>query len=252
MYRVILAANNHPDYSFLIPLTAILWRERTMYKPLCIVSDALLAGDLRKLGFDVGSETFFNDRMEAKLSRWYSHSQPGVDRDDVLLLADVDAWPIDGAYWNRTAEKPVTCFYGDAYQGRRHCTHGFRATAMALKEICGGGMHGRIDELRKLPMDDERRYSDDCAQSELFLKWMEGREQFVEILTRGPSPPKDRIDRSAWPESFNLTGKVDAHLPRDASDRRVWLQIRPLFRALAPGWADWADSYYESWARGIV
>lgn len=244
---VVLAADSHPDYDFLIPLTSILWKERTMYKPLWIRHKGAgfapsTFGDVRDHFGD-----FENDRLSVKLRRW--HSWKFVNRDDTLLLQDVDIWPISSDFWNRPIEKSVTCFYGDAFQGKRHCTSGFRASAVALAQIASGTAKERMEELRRLPEDHEYRHSDDAAQSPLVLKWMESHPGDYELINRGPSPPRDRIDRSAWPETFDLTGKVDAHLPRDASDKRVWNQILPLFDLLAPGWSGWVRAFRAAWER---
>lgn len=251
MNRVIIATNYHPDYLFLAPLTAILWATRTGYRPTIFGPASKAVAFLEHSGMvDWHYAQFQNDRMAVKLSRWYSAFACG--KEDDLLLSDADCWPVNGAFWDRPLTKLVTCFYGDAYQNKRHATHGFRAKAWVLADICEGKTRdGRLSELRKLPEDDERRWSDDASQAELVLKWMAEHPNDYELVERGPSPPKDRIDRSNWPSTFDLAGKVDAHLPRDASDRRVWMTIYPLFEKLAPDWAGWARAYYESWSRSF-
>lgn len=260
--KAILATNSHPDYLFLAPLTAILWAARTGYRPVVFTSQETPSlAFLRRSGLlDLHVIGPQNDRMAIKLARWYCHSY--FVAGDTLLLTDVDCWPIDGAFWDRPASKAVTCFYGDAYQGKRHATHGFRASVAAFRQIftaysfrreeflvraCPGD--DRLNELRALPEDDERRWSDDASQAALVLKWMAEHPDDYEIVKRGPSPPQDRIDRSDWPGAFDLAGKVDAHLPRDASDRRVWRMIYPLFEKLAPDWAGWAKAYRDEWER---
>lgn len=253
-YRVVLAADKHPDYQFLLPLTAILWHERTAYRPY------VLTPSERPLPQEVASfcdvEFFLpcNNRLYTKLMRWYAPVKPKTFHvDDQVMLQDVDIWPIDPRFWVREDQKPLTCFYGDAFQGNRHCTSGFMATPDIYRQILGtkATAHDRLRELQAMEweMGSERLHSDDAAQSDLTVPWIKGNPQHVDLVQRGPSPPANRIDRSNWPEKFDLEGKVDAHLPRDASDRRVWLQIRPLFRMLAPGWADWADAYRDAWER---
>jgi len=187
--------------------------------------------------------------MAPKLSRWHCHRhlKPG----DQALLTDVDMWPIDGAFWNRPPTHEVTCFYGDAFQYSKHTTLGFRASMEALEAIAPGTWQQRLDELWTLPEDHEYRHSDDASQSPLVLAWMQKNPGRYELIERGPSPPADRIDRSRWPETFDLTGMVDAHLPRDVSDRRVWNMILPLFDLLAPTWSGWARAYQSAWRRAI-
>jgi hypothetical protein len=265
MNRVIIAVNVHPDYLFLAPLTAILWATRTGYRPTIFTShETPSLTFLKRSGLcDLNVVNPQNDRMAIKLLRWYCY--PFFNPDDALLLADVDCWPINGAFWDRPVTKPITCFYGDAYQGKRHATHGFRASVTAFRKICpvpDDPMRymvaplcpgsSRVAELRKLPEDDERRWSDDASQAELVLKWMAEHPNDYELVERGPSPPDNRIDRSDWPSTFamlDFIGKADAHLPRDASDRRVWRMIYPLFEKLAPDWAGWARSYRDEWER---
>ena len=227
---VVLAANSHPDYSFLLPITQAVWRCRTLYVPLSVPSHGIQ-----------------RDRMAIKLSRWYSWRY--ANPDDTLLLTDVDLWPIDGAFFNRPSARRVTLFYADAFQYKRHTTLNARFRADALKEITEGKTwQERLEEIRKRPDDWEGRHSDDCAQSELLMAW-KGYPDECEMVERGPSPPATRIDRSRWPETFDITGMVDAHLPRDASDGRVWRKILPLFDLLCPSHSKWVREYRDRWER---
>lgn len=249
---VVLSANNHPDYQFLLPLTAILWAERTSYKPLVLTSRVTetlaMLRDSGTIRLEVVEH--HNDRLYPKLARWYAYRYFTV-RDDVtqFLLSDVDLWPIDGKWYDRPAKKAVTLFYADAYQYEMHATCHVRGTPRAFNEITkGGNASTRIEEIRKLPDDWDGRHSDDCAQSELLMAW-KGYKDECEMVERGESPPKTRIDRSNWPSRFDLDGMIDAHLPRDASDGRVWRLIEPLFAKLAPSWAGWARCYRKAWER---
>ena len=199
MKRVILAANNHPDYSFLAPLTAILWATRTGYRPAVFTVRVTGVLDfLAKSGvIDLFPVTVKHDRMAIKLTRWYSYTYfpwMGSEEGDRLLLMDVDCWPINGAFWDREKKARVVCHYGDAFQGKAHTTLGFEATCKALQEIAPGNADERLKQIRKLPEDDERRHSDDAAQSLLVLAWMDKHPGQSELIKRGPSPPKDRID----------------------------------------------------------
>jgi len=262
MNYVVLSADKHPDYQFLLPLTCILWATRTKLRPLAITAVETPAlkflSDADLIDVYLLNE-IENDRLAIKLHRWYSYriicDTVYGDSDDTLLLQDVDIWPIDSDFWNRSYSKPVTCHYGDAFQGKRHCTSGFRATSSTLREICPTTVKDRLKQLRELPEDDERRHSDDAAQSDLVLKWMKANPDSYELIERGPSPPKNRIDRSNWTLYLEKDSRyandlyVDAHLPRDASDRRVWKLIEPLFNHLAPEWAGWAATYRKAWER---
>lgn len=247
MKRVVLAANSHPDYQFLLPITARVWDARTEYRPTIITSEVTeQLGPLKHDGiWDVHEVEMQRDRLYAKLCRW--HSWNLCHKEDLLLLTDVDHWPVNGEFWNQDTGRPVTMFYGDAFQGRMHTTLGFRAKAFALKEITEGkSVQDRIEEIRNAPDNWDGRHSDDCAQSELVMKW-KGYPNLCHMVERGPSPPKTRIDRSAWPEQFHLAGMVDAHLPRDASDGRVWRKILPLFDVLCPDQKEWVRKYRKDW-----
>jgi hypothetical protein len=251
MRYVVLAANSHPDYQFLLPLSCILWKTRTTYTPLVLSTtenaqmDFLDAAGLADCRVYDGADPFPNDRLAIKLSRWYSWKH--VENNDELLLMDVDLWPVNGEFWNLGTDEPLAHFYADAFKDRRHiATAGLRSTAIALQDITENKTwQERLAELRKLPEDDERRHSDDAAQAELYYK----KERAMFRVERGAeTPPVNRIDRALWPTVFDLN-HADAHLPRDASDRRVWLKIKPLFDALAPGWKDWAKAYRDAWER---
>lgn len=247
MNRVVLAVNDHPDFKFLVPITARVWAARTGYRPTILTTSHIeeLSPTKHDGIWDVHEVDCRRDRLYIKLCRWYSWMV--CHKEDVLLLTDIDHWPIDGAFWNQDTGRPVTMFYGDAFQGRMHTTLGFRAKAFALQEITeGGDPDSRIAQIRQRPDDWDGRHSDDCAQSELVMKWA-GYPSLCHMIERGPSPPKTRIDRSAWPEKFDLTGKVDAHLPRDASDGRVWRKILPLFDLLCPDQSAWVREYRKRW-----
>lgn len=245
MKYVVLAADNHPDFQFILPITAVLWAERTIYKPL--VLSTYTGGELKSLAKQgiislktIGTEITAN-RLSIKLVRWYSWQW--ANPDDELFLMDADLWPIDGEFHNPKTDKDVVLFYADAYKGRMYSTAAVRARATALKEITKGeSVTSRMREIAEYPEQWEGHHSDDCSQSELLLKWP-GYPSHCHMINRGPSPPKTRIDRADWPTKFKLDGMIDAHLPRDIADVRVWKLIEPLFNLLAPYRIEWVKKY---------
>ena len=266
-HYVVLSVNSHPDYRFLAPLTAILWLERTVYKPLIFSSKPCQS--LRMLN-EAGAITLLeqempNDRLYVKLLRWYAWSS--VLPEDALMPSDVDLWPIDGSWYQRPIQKPVTLFYSNAFQYKRHTTCHVRATAETWRAIvCPDASHppSAKEKLKSLHSlyaeDDERRHSDDAAMSEVLMKWP-GYPNGCEMVERtGGGPPNRRIDRSNWPDRFNidcmihsdlLGNMIDAHLPRDCGDRRVWTKVLPLFDALAPKWSGFARVHRQLWEREL-
>lgn len=250
---VVLAADSDASFQFLLPITSVLWAERTIYKPLvlttrinkCLTTLAKEGTIELKI---IGTEITRN-LMSIKLTRWYSWQH--VKAEDDLFLMDADLWPIDGEFHNPKTVKEVTLYYADAYKGKMYSTAAILAKASALKEITKGeSVSHRLKECEKYPADWEGHHSDDCAQSLLLLKWS-GYPAKCHMIDRGPSPPKTRIDRSDWPKTFTnklLEGKVDAHIPRECCDLRVWQMVEPLFTLLAPNRNEWVKNWRAEWA----
>jgi len=274
---VTIGVNENPDYAFLTPFTALLWRERIGFEPI-----VLAVGDwsLPKFGNIINRKGAVTMRallrhgittmpvapMEGlETGRTAQQCRELVGCIDALqdeawaMPADADLWPIRRAFYQQHQDKPgrVTSYYanGDHYQTLPTCHVTMQLSKWrALYGVKPGdditaACRRNLEEwlpVRKYWHNDMPFTMWMADQGIVAHKVLNLPEGFEKIERHG-HPPVDRLDRNGWPPSYDHETYVDAHMPRRPDEPDVWPRVLELFSKLLPQYTEWAKEYRQEY-----
>lgn len=274
--RVVIGVSSWRDYSFLAPLTAVIWKDLIGLEPfLMLVGDwttpernRVALSALKYLEIEhvpVGTLEGYPEATLAQNCRQHAAVMP-FPGDAWLMLSDADLWPINQRFYYKheaPGRHELALYYsnGDHYQTFPTCHQ--VARARTWREIMGykEGDDLRTAVLRNLePWLKGNAYgfkdpnfavwmSDQAMATDKIKAW-KGFPGLAMQIERPGHPPADRVDRSVWPKALDLKGKTDAHVLRPADQPGNWERVRELFGKLCPKRLEWADHYRERYLRG--
>jgi len=276
--RVILSSSSWRDYSFLVPITALLWREVIGYEPFvfavgdwtrskrCIASKEYL----ERLGVrhvNLTALEGLNESSVAQNCRQHAAALREFQDDEWLMLSDADLWPLWKPFYHQheSSHARMALYYanGDHYQSYPTCH--MTARASTWREMMGlqadddllGQLRRSYDEWLK-PRIEGKGPSDAG-----WVEWNMDQWRTAEIIKRQSwfstgtlmierlgHPPVDRIDRGAWPKEPKVLGMVDAHLPKAPDQPGIWESVRPLLEQLVPDRLAEIDAYRLEYLAG--
>lgn len=259
--RAVLGCSHWRDYQFLLPMTALCWRERIGIEPVCLLTGnwdnprgRVTKGYLRALEVEtheLGSLEGYEDSTFAQNCRQHAAALPFPD-EAWLMLSDADLWPIYREFYHQHEDFPgkFTLYYanGDHYQSFPTCHQTARAkdwrelyrlkpngdVAGQCKWTLDGYILPRIAGKTPAEAGWVAWMSDQWSSSEKIkaAPWFPGGTRQIE---RAGHPPVDRIDRSVWPTGpLSITGMVDAHMPKAPNEETYWPKVRELLGLLLP------------------
>lgn len=132
---VALSSSTTRDYNFLLPLTALFWRDVIGIEPFCLLAGrwdsnnrtsvalkALCHHDFRLHWLPFYSSPYDESTMAQNVRQHAATNQSlGLD-DDWLMPSDADLWPLRKDYYHQHEKnwKRATCLYsnGDHFQGK--------------------------------------------------------------------------------------------------------------------------------------
>ena len=265
-FAVISSSRNH-SYDAFLPMTALMWRRVVGFEPLVLLTDTAAEWGGTKVGtvvlstlLDLKVNVHFIGHIEGYLEAQASQSSRQhaaaliMNEDDVLITADQDMWPLNHDWFRRhdPAKYAVTLWYANAYgpvvhpsSPPYHCTPYVGATAKVWREVMGLRQTGEIASQLQDNFDRTLGRSHDSWMAwwhdELFfgsrLKAWHGYPSQCQFIEREGQPPRDRIDRSGWPNSYSkefLAGIVDAHCIRPPLVAPNWQPLRDLLMHYLP------------------
>lgn len=272
---VTIGANEIPDYQFLAPLTALLWKERIGFAPIIFKVGDWLAPSLGNIATRKGRVAI--EAMEHHKIP-YMHVEPmegletgrtaqqcrelvgclGLDPERWAMPADADLWPIRQQFYQQHQDKPgkIVSYYanGDHFQTLPTCH--VTMQIYRWRELYGVKGGDDITAACKRNFDEwlpKRRWQ---IWDVNFAKWMADQAIVSEKVMAQPDgyvkieryghPPVDRIDRNIWPAGYDIAPYVDAHMPRKP-DEDNWPKVIELFSKLLPEHADWANQYRKDY-----
>lgn len=271
MRYVVIGCSPTQPYDFLLPFTARLWRDHIGIEPILILTGEpstwaqrpVLPELLDFRWLMLGQIPGFDRGTVAQSARQHAAAIPWLDPNDFLLTSDADLWPLSPAYYaQQDAGKAATFWYANAYNYEHHCTchigmpvHRWRAVMGLqpgnLKEQLAATLRQHLAP-KQAGLDPSaagwQAWNFDEWNTSAFLKresWYPGHCQMIE---RAGQPPRDRIDRTAWPETPSAIGMVDAHLMSSAFIDEHWRKVRPLWRQVHQA-HDWAEDYRARYVR---
>lgn len=274
---VTIGANEIPDYQFLAPLTAAIWRDRIGFHPIVLVVGNWLAPHLGNISTRKGAATL---RALNELNLDWRQVTPmegletgrtaqqcrefvgclDLPADDWAMPADADLWPIRKEFYYQHQAKPgrVTSYYsnGDHYQTLPTC----HVTMQLVKwrELYGVKAGDDITAACKRTFEAWLPVRKWQIWDVNFAKWMADQAivaekvfalpEGFEKIERYGHPPLDRIDRNnPPPPDYDIANYVDAHMVRRPDEPDRWPFVRDLFVRLLPQHAAWADQYHKEY-----
>lgn len=272
----VLASDANLRYAFHLPLTAAIWASMGWEPHVTLVDRPgndwqsqrhnLVLNALHGAEADVyflKAVPDFKPSTTAQVSRLFTHLQPHVKDNDVLLTSDADMWPLDASYFAFDGRFKIWKFerYSKAYM----CyTAGTATQWFDLMGIPGVSMEQSISRVLRDGLGDQRTLEEEWGFDETLLNgklvtWpgLAKADIVRRRLVGDMMIPERRLDRAAWislhpcasesylPESYD--GLIDAHLPRhnDGADQFLVDAILPLFKHVLPARYDWAADYYR-------
>lgn len=274
--HAVIATNQSHSYDVFAPITTLFWKEVVGFETICFLtgtqedwrgskSGSMIWDALDFVGAKVhviGKLEGYQDAQAAQSSRQHAAALK-LPEDDVLITGDIDMWSLDKAWFRQ--HDPVkwdfTSWYANAYGPLApvppfHPTPYIAATVKKWREVMQLEERGEI--LTQMQANFDRTLTPDAStwtswwHDELFfnskLKAWDGYPKRVQMIERHGQPPHDRIDRCAWPATFDWSKKwVDTHLIRPAATRENWPRVRPLVEYYIPKWAQWVEEYVSKY-----
>jgi len=281
---VVMSVNDNYQYSFLMPLTALLW-ERMGYQSLFLVmaSQEVFPPDLSlacSIAEEVGARIIPLQPNGEFGSAWYQTARlfgAAVDslgddlrNDSYLITSDVDMWPINASWFQAPFDDPNKPVHWFGWPYAMICYLG--ATVSEWRKIMHLDQNGNIEDQMARALDStigrtadsEQQWTADqvllekrLMEFELNSDWE--RVQFIKRNASMHMPPFDRLDRAYdadWHQGTSLTGYIDAHVPLNDSlpawvdtDGYQWWRWQRLLLVkllLSTDELDWVDEYFEA------
>jgi hypothetical protein len=282
--RAILSSTVWRDYSFSVPLAAILWREVAGIEPFVIVVGDWQAQERTRIAYDllrrweiehkiVAPVEGYEPATTAQSARQHACVLPAFEHDEWLLLSDADLFPICGQWFrqheNQTGGRHVAVLYyanGDHYQSFPTACVGM-STSSWLKTMGlmqNGDLEGQLKEtfdtqlrprMQGLSPSDaafkawcfDQHYMSERIKAQ---PWFAGGGEYVFYVERRGHPPMDRLDRGCWPAGeYRLSDYVDAHIFKGPDEEAQWTKLRRVLSELVPGRMAEIEVYRESHVR---
>ena len=261
---VVLGCSQWRDYSVLLPITCLFWREVVGYESISLLVEdekfwmsqhkrckASLKA-LKDFAFDhvfIGNIKDREHSTIAQSARQHCAALP-LDEELWLMMSDADLWPLKKDFYHTHGSNPIQSLYsnGNHYQDLPTChiTMQVKTWREVMQINPDFGLRNTLEVvfMNSLPEDGFKRWCFDqfyCTEKIKASKyWKEG----VEMIERPGHPPVDRIDRGNvqdWTSTFQSNKWTDAHLLKAPEEN--WAKIRPVVEALIPQHLDWADKY---------
>lgn len=269
--RAVIGCSERRDYSFPIPITALLWR-RIGIEPIVFLNETeadwmtppkrkqSTINALKHFGIDtryVGHIDGYQENTIAQSVRQHA-CVLDFDPDWWLIPSDADLWPIDRRFYeSHGTDGTVVLYYANGDHGTSFPTCHTAMQVKTWREVMGlqrtDDLAGAMDATfkAKLPTDGFRVWMfDQQNASDMIRRWPHYETKVIHINREG-HPPKDRIDRCNWPVGVSINGMVDAHILRPADQPEFWGRIRMLLeQLLTADQVAWVDGYREEFIAG--
>lgn len=270
--KVILASSTHPDYSFPVGIAALLWRDVVGYSPYVFqcandwsLPTVTIPNDfMREMGIEACRIRLLDEwpiHVTAQHCRY--HAAAGSFHDDEwLMLSDADLFPLKRDFYHQHEDYAgrFAFYYSNGDNGENYPTCHIAARAKDWRDvmkldtkdnICGsmrrnleGYLRPKIAGLSPAEADFRIWVND----MHMFREWI-GEKPWhpaeCKMIEREGHPPKDRLDRSAWPASYDASKFVDAHILKEPSSAANWPRLRPIVEQLIPQHLARIDRFVE-------
>ena len=242
--RVALGCTSGHDYSTFLPFACLLWRDRIDYEPSVFLvgtdeewehqpRTVVVLNELRHLGFHVEFVDHIQGVEDGTIAQCVRQHAAAFDYDpeDVLMPSDADLLPIGrGLYWTHDPDRfAIGLIYSNAYPGEE-CHYASCHMSLKVKtwrEIMGLDIpmkeamirnfseYGLGAKMEAKRVDAKRNWGQVWFTDELVASRKIQSSKYypsqVQMIPREGHPPRDRLDRSAWPAKYDVTQYTDVH-----------------------------------------
>ena len=262
------------DYAFPVGIAALLWREVVGYIPFTFLCGSFTDWTFGKprVAIDFMDELGLDyDRLEV-LPEWpvyvtaqhcrYHAAVVDFPDDEWLMLSDADLFPLRRDFYHQHEDYTgrFAFYYSNGDENLRYPTCHIAARTKDWREMMDLREDWNIHE----PMRRNLRAWFDAtlkgktpSEADLAV-WVSDMWLFAarikskpwhpaecKMIERAGHPPKDRLDRSNWPASYNVADYTDAHLLKATHEPANWDRTRPIIEALLPKYLKRIDKYVE-------
>ena len=268
--RVVLSCDGSPNYYFYMPIVSLLWQHYMGYCPVIMIvgtlkewldhpQKRLVIEESRKLG----AEIHFIPEIEgykssnvAQNSRLYTSCLPMYHDGMYMILSDMDMLPLNREWFNKQdMSKRIHLYYANAY-GHEHypmCYIGcdIKTWREIMKPVCPEDITASTKS--QFMTDGLEKETDGmkvwCYDEHMFgrkIKAWGGYPDACQMFDRRGGPPVDRIDRSCWPKTFDITKKVDCHSLRPGHVSPNWEKVESvLVEVIDEKDLQWVQNYRQ-------
>lgn len=271
---VVLSCTPNSAYDFFLPISVRLWR-RIGYEPVVV-----LVGS--EEDWSTGHAKVARDATQGR-TEFFSHI-PGIPdaavamavrqqisalefpSDDVILIGDVDLFPVDRGFYHRydPSRNPVGVYYADAYGDEYWPAYGVSMPVSIWREVMGvkvGDFRGSVERVftdenvRAVGLGelggvwDTRFWTFDERYASFKIKT----SRFSKDVALFPSTiGNKRPRRLKLPCEPYASDYVDFHCSRPGWTLENWPDLRFALAQMIPEDLRWLDGYVEKYWRTLI
>jgi len=271
---VVLSCTPTNIYDFFLPISVRLWRKRIGYEPMVV-----LVGT--KEDWSSGhSEVVYDEIQEKERIEFFPRipdlpdstvsmglrqhvSALTFDEDDVLLIGDVDLFPVDRDFYHQydPSKNPVGVYYEEMYFNEQYWpAYGISMPVRNWREVMGITVGDFVGSVEKTFMEgDVRGLIASKKKNAMGANWWTFDEvyatfkiknsRFFKDVVKFPSSIGDkRPQRVDLPRHPNASDYVDFHCSRPGWNGVNWPSIRSMLKQMmTPDDLKWVDCYVDAY-----
>lgn len=273
---VVLSCTPNSVYDFFLPISVRLWRKLIGYEPVIVLVGEKNDWSSSHAGV-VYNEICGQERIEyfpritdlpdSTVSMGLRQHVSALDfaPDDVLLVGDVDLFPVDRAFYHRydPMKNPIGVYYADMYNDRYWPAYGISMPVRNWREVMGVKVGDIVGSVEKAFTDGNIR--DLIAENktdpmganwwtfdEVYATIRVRSSRFINDIAKFPSSVDGkrphRVDLPRNPEASNY---IDFHCSRPGWNGANWPGIRSMLSQMIPGDLDWIDRYVKTYRASL-
>lgn len=267
---VVISCTPNNLYDFFLPISVRLWKRRIGYEPVVVLigTERDWSSGHAKVVYDEinGSERIeFLSRIDgipdAATSQALRQHVAALDfdQDDVILIGDVDLFPVDRDFYHQydPSKSPVGVYYADMYEGEYFPAYGVSMPVRNWREVMGIEVGDLLGSVAKVFTDENVRalglaerigtwdtrfwtFDERLATHKIRSSRFSDRISKFPSLFRGRRPHRVKLPREPYTSDL-----VDFHCSRPGWTEENWTDIRFALAQMMPEDLRWLDGYVE-------
>lgn len=274
--RVVLSCTPNNVYDFFLPIAVRLWRKRIGYEPIVI-----LVGS--EADWSVGhSKVVYNEIRSTERIEFFSRipdlpdstvsmglrqnvSALDLDPDDLLMIGDVDLFPVDRDFYHRydPHKNPVGVYYAEMYNDRYWPAYGISMPVRHWREVMGVTVgdfrgstekafsDGHVRDLLEAHRADSRDTRFWTFDEEYATAKIKGSRFAQNVAMFSSSVGSKGPHRVKLPHQPYVCDYIDFHCSRPGWNEENWPDIRYALAQMIPEDLRWIDRYVSAYRRSF-